>query len=264
MGNGYRFYAGLKGSKILHVGTDTSIYEYQTLNEAHTAAQNYDTIVLAPGTHTLTAQLAITKPVRIIGSGVCNVTCSSAVTGSMVDIDLLAMSAAVEVYFEGISFQHGVDNKDVFTIDNTNAAYACTYTFKDCSILSYDAASTGEAIDLDHTTAAKAQILNIMGSGRYHKIGCVNFAVADAADVIDISNVYMSEDGCATAIITPAVDKAAIIRLANVAFKTATKGLSGGHSSQTVVAYNCYTESTGAAAVTGDLAGSQTETVVSP
>lgn len=270
MASGYRHYAGLKGSKVLHVGSDSSIYEYTTIQSAIDAAQNNDTIVLAPGTHTLTAQLTITKPVRMIGMGGSTsgagtkVTCSSAVTGSMVDIDLIAQGAAVEVYFENILFQHGVDNKDVFSIDNTNAAYATTYTFERCSVLSYDAASTGEAIDLDHTTAGKAQILQIFGSGRCHKFGCVNFAVADAADVLDIGNVYMSEDGCASAIITPAVNKAAIIRLQNVLFKTATKGVTGGHASQTIVAYGCATESVGAALVTGDLAGSQTETVISP
>jgi len=263
MGSGYRFYAGLKGSKVLHVGSDASIYEYQTINAAVDAAQANDTIVLAPGTHTLVEKVTISKPIRMIGEGHPTVTCSSAVTGDMFAIELAAQSAACECYFENIKFQQGVDNTDVFDVNNTSVAQTFSVKFKDCDIMVLDAASTGNAIDFNHATAAKIMHLSIVGS-RANQVDCVDIVPGNASDTYIFDGIYMTENGNASAIITSAADKACIIRLHSVNFKTATKGVTGGHASQTIVAYNCVTESTGAALVTGDLAGSQTETVISP
>jgi hypothetical protein len=263
MGSGYRHYAGLKGTKELHVGSDSSVYEYQTINAAVAAAQNNDVIVLAPGTHTLVEKVTINKPLSIIGMGHPKVTCSAAVTADMFAIELVAQSAASKVYFENIEFHHGTDNVDVFDINNTAVAQTLTVAFKDCDIKSFDAASTGNAIDMNQATATQICHLAITGN-RSHQVDCVNIAVNHASNTYIFDGIYMTEVGNASAIITDATAKAAIIRLYNVAFKTALKGTTGGNAAQTIVAMNCLTESAGAKVVTGDLAGSHTETLIAP
>jgi hypothetical protein len=263
MGSGYRFYAGLKGSKVLHVGSDTSVYEYQTINAAVAAAQANDTIILAPGTHTLTEKVTISKPLRMIGQGHPTVTCSSAVTADMFAIELAAQSAECECYFENIKFIHGTDNADVFDVNNTSVAQTFSLKFKDCDIRVYDTASTGNAIDFNHATAAKIMHLSIVGS-RANQVDCVDVVPGNASDTFIFHGIYMTENGNASAIISSAADKACIFRLHHVSFKTATAAVSGGHASQTIVAMSCMTESTGAKLVTGDLTGSHTETLIAP
>lgn len=260
---GYRFYAGLKGTKLLHVGSDASVYDYQTINEAVAAAQANDTIILSPGTHTLVEKVTINKPIRMIGQGHPLVTCSSAVTADMFAIELVAQSAECECYFENIKFKHGVDNVDVFDVNNTSVAQTFSVKFKDCDIMVLDAASTGNAIDWNHATATKVMHLSIVGS-RANQVDCVDVVPGNASDTFIVEGVYMTENGNASAIIASAADKACIFRLHNVKFKTAAKAVTGGHSSQTIVAMGCMTESVGVELVTGDLAGSQTETLIMP
>jgi len=261
--SGYRQYAGLKGTKEIHVGHDASAYEFQTIAAAYEAAQVGDTLILAPGTHTLTSKITITKPIRMVGLGQPLVTASAAVTGDMFAIELSAQAAASVVSFEGIDFLHGTDNVDVFDVNNTSVAQTLSVKFKDCSIKVLDEASTGNAIDFNHATAAKVMHLELVGS-RANTINCVDIVPGNAGDTVVVDGVYMSENGNASAIIASAADKASLTRLLQVSFKTATRAVTGGHASQTIVASGCLTESVGAALVTGDLAGSQTETLVSP
>lgn len=263
---GYRHYAGLKGTKTLNVGKDASAFSYTDIQSALDAAQANDCLVVHPGTYTASAQLTVTKPIRMVGLGgpaVCKLTCDSDVTGSMIDIELAAQSAASEVYFEGLCFEQGNDNLDVFSVDNASVAQTLDIKFVNCDIKVLDAASTGNAIDLNHITVAQIINLSVVGS-RSNQVDCVDIVPGNASDVYLFEGVYMTENGNASAIISSAADKACIFRLHEVKFKTALKALTGGHASQTVVAYGCCTESVGAALVTGDLAGSQTETVISP
>lgn len=261
--SGYRHYAGLKGTKELHVGHDSSAYEYTTINDAVDAAQANDIIVLAPGTHTLVEKVTINKPLGFVGLGSPLVTCSSAVTSDMFAIELVAQSAASVVYFEGIRFKHGVDNVDVFDVNNTSVAQTLTVKFKDCDIQVLDAASTGNAIDFNNDTAAQIMKLEIVGT-RANTIDCVDIDVDNAGNTYIFDGVYMTENGNASAVISNATAKAALFRFYNVAFKTAAKALTGGAAQQTVLAVNCVTESVGVALVTGDLAGNHTETLISP
>lgn len=261
--SGYRHFSGLKGTKELHVGHDASAYEYTTINAAVAAAQANDTIVLAPGTHTIVEKVIINKPLRMVGLGHPTVTCSSDVTADMFEVELVAQDAACEVYFQDIKFIHAVDNVDVFDVDNTTVGQVFTLRFVNCDVMVLDEASTGNALDLNHSEATDAMILKMVGT-RANTVNCVDIDCGNASDEFIFEGVYMSENGNASAIIADATDVACITRLHEVKFKTATKGVTGGHASQTIVAYNCCTESVGAALVTGDLAGSQTETVVSP
>lgn len=261
--SGYRHYAGLKGTKVHHVGHDASAYCYTDIASAVAAAQANDTIVLHPGTHTLTAMLEITKPLRFVGIAHPKVTCSSAVTGNMIDVDLAAQGSASVVTFENIEFQHGTDDVDVFEIDNSAIAQTLTVVFKDCDIKVYDSSSTGNAIDQNQTTAGKIIHLQILGT-RANQVDCVDVVPGNASNTYIFQGVYMTENGNASAIISSNAANAAIFRLYSVAFKTATKGTSGGAAQQTIVAMNCLTESVGAKLVTGDLAGSHTETLIAP
>ena len=260
---GYRHYSGLKGTKVLHVGSDTSAYEYQTIAAAVAAAQANDTIVLSPGTHTITAMVVINKPLRFIGLGGsgangCKVTCSAALATSMFDIELVAQAAAAEVYFQDIYFIQADDNYDVFEGDNTTIAQNLTVTFQNCDIKVLDSASTGKAINFSHTTTTKA-ISVVVGSNRMADVGCINMTIAHNDDSIKVSGMVMYDDGNATAIITSAGNKTAGIELHGCQFAS-TLGASGGHASQTLKSY--YSHDGAGVAASGDFTGDHTQTLV--
>jgi hypothetical protein len=260
---GFRYQAGLCGVNELHVGHDKSSFMFTDIATAVAAAPANATIVLHQGTHTLTSQVVINKPLRFIGiggsaPGGCLVTCASTLTTSMFSIELVAQTAASDVYFQDIKFYQAVDNADIFDVNNTSIGYDLYLTFQNCAFYLYDTASTGKAIDIAHTTAAKAIVLTV-GSCKGDVIGCVNATVANAGDKIKLIGMECVADGNASAVITSNTNIAAGIEFRNCLL-VATKGSSGGHATQTVKSYYSFTASD--YAVTTDFAGSHTETII--
>jgi hypothetical protein len=260
--SGFRHFAGLKGTKELHVGHDSSAFVYTDIASAVAAAQNNDCIVLHPGTHTLTAQVVINKPLRFVGlggsmPGGCVVTCSSDLATSMFSIELTAQAAASDVYFQDIKFYQADDDLDIFDVNNTSIAQDLYVTFQNCSLFVYDTASTGKAIDIAHATAGKAIVLTV-GSSKFDTVGCINATVANAGDVIRLVGMNCVADGNATAVITSATDIAASIYFMQCVF-AATKGASGGHATQTVYAIN--SGDLAGISATADFSGSHTEVI---
>jgi len=259
--NGYRLFAGLKGSKMITVGADESIYNYNNIADAVAAAQNNDTIYLAPEVHTLTAIVTINKPLRFVGwggsSSKCQVTCSATLGTAMFAIELVAQSAAAEVYFQDIRFQHAQTGYDVFTVNNTAVAQTLSVVFQSCDVLTY-AASASYGVNISHATAGQIITLD-MGSSRHHSVSTVNFTAKNAGDRVRFYGMVLREEGNASACIQSADALAAGIELWGC-LGTATKMTSGGGSGSTVKSFCSFTA--GAFVVTTDLIGSQSETIV--
>ena len=64
--SGYRFGAGLKGSKVTLVGANKTCYLYDDLEEAILASQSGDLIKLEPGVYTITSPIDLTKSLNIL------------------------------------------------------------------------------------------------------------------------------------------------------------------------------------------------------
>lgn len=260
--SGYRHFAGLKGTKVHVVGKDPSAYLYTDLQSAIDAAQHNDLILIHPGTYTATSQITITKPLRFVGLGGSEsngvkITCSG-IADAMIDVELAAQSAAAELYFQDIKFIQGVDNQNVFDVNNTNVGQALYMTFQNCDVLVYDSASTGKAVDISHASATEAIVLT-MGSCRNCVTGCINATFKNASDLIVLVGMDVNSDGNASGVITSADDIAAGVEFHGCVLE-ATAGLTGGHATQTVKSY--FSHDGAGVAATADFAGSHSETIV--
>lgn len=260
--SGYRHNAGLWATNELHVGHDTTAFCYNDIASAVLAAAANDTIVLHPGTYTLTSQVLINKPLRFIGVGGSGpngvVVTSSGTSGSMFSIELIQMLETGQLYFENIRFIQGVDDQDVFVVDNSALDEALNITFQNCDVLAYDSASTGKALNISHSGSSN-YITVTMGSCRGNQTSCINMAVTHASDLIKLVGMECLADGNTAAVITDATDIAAGIEFRSCLL-VETKASDGGHATQTVKSYYSYTASD--YAVTTDFIGSHTETII--
>jgi hypothetical protein len=258
--SGFRHYAGLKGTKQLYVGADDSVYQYQTIAQAVAAAQNNDTIYLAPEVHTVAAQVVINKPLRFVGMGGSSSKChvTGTVATSLFSIELVAQAAASEVYFQDIRFYHGTTAQDVFSVNNTSIAQTLAIVCSGCEIMVYNSSSASYGFNVSHATAGQIITLDI-ASKRRLGVSTVNMTCKNAGDRVRFYGMELRPEGNASACICSADNLAAGVEL-HGCLVTATKGVSGGHSTQTAKSYFSY--SAGAALVTTDLIGSHTETIV--
>ena len=244
----------------------SGIGDEATLVLAVARADANDLIVLAPGTITLTSQLSITKPLRFKGSSAVGVkgtiiTASSAVTGSMINVDMSVAqgAAACELSFEDISFQHTVASQDVFDINNTNMVAAFYVNFRSCNI-NVLAATAAWALDVAHAATGYPILLNVRG-GYQNTVDAINSVIAIASDRITCDGVVMQKQGKAAALTTSAGAVAAQIKLLRCQVPAAA-GAAGGHASQLLISVSSIslTGTTFAVAVVGDYAGIHTQT----
>lgn len=267
--NGYRFGSGFKGSKIHWVGADESVYQYTDLASAVAAAQNNDVIMVEPGTYTLTSKLDVNKPLTIkgmrsVGDKGVIITSASSLTTELVDVDLVAQSAAAEVVFEDIAFVAAATNKQAVHIDNGSMGnYKLTVRFERCNIEAAAATTTEYALVVDHTGvgASNEIVVKVNGSGTQSVHG-VNFDIVDAQDSLEANQIVFSPKGTLKAINTSADAVAATLLLRQCVFphELAT---SGGNAAQIAISVGSVsvTGTTYAAIDTNDLAGSHTEVI---
>jgi hypothetical protein len=238
-------------------GIATEINLLAAISEAEAG----DLILLAPTTITLTSQLSITKALRFKSSGRTTITGAFA-TNELISINSLATGGAKTISFEDIDFVQGTDDVDVIAVNNTGATGLTSVRFRNCTISVYDAAANAFAIDVAHAVTGQGIALVISGSG-IETCDAINFTIKNTADVIEISQMKLQDQGKATAIITSADNIAASIRLLNCEVPHEL-GTSGGHASQLLISLHSWsrTTTTFAAADTNDFIGSHTETIV--
>jgi hypothetical protein len=248
--NGYRHFAGIKGSKEIHVGQDPTAFQYIDLASAVADAEAGSMVYIHPGTYTLTAQLAINKPLKLVGLGGAGelggvkIT-STTLAAALVAVELVAQTAAASVSFKDIHFQHGVADNIAMTINNTAVGQALTVTFENCNVLCSAATSTAAALVVGHTDVATAVTVK-MRSSMLNQVGSIAFTAKNAADVLELVGMDCSEDGLASAIITSADAVTMAINCWYCRFKTAAAVMSGGDAAQLARVWMCTTESVGA------------------
>lgn len=185
---GFRFAAGLTGSKIKLVGTDGDIVNFTSIQDAHDSASNGDSIYIEPGTYTLTAQLDLSKQVTFYGmGGVGDVVISSALATrtAMLNMPTTGTAAANYFKFRNIKFYNS-STGDALEIDNDGGLAQDMYIdFQDCSFLS----ASGVAVDLDQTTTTKDMFINISGKKTLNFIGASTFSLDKAGSKLNIENM---------------------------------------------------------------------------
>jgi hypothetical protein len=227
---------------------------YATLAAAFAAISATKKIVmLMPGTYTLTAAQAL--PVAQDGVKIIGVGGSKAVTiaGGNADQALSltpgAQGAAFTITLKGITINQYAAKKGLY-IDDTAIDGAVTINLEDI-IFVQD--TSGVPIDLLHavnqTVTINSSYCNF-GAGAV-TLDCINASDAFNFDYCNLAGGLVSDAG--------AVAAAFVFQFCEIK----ASGVSGGHSSQTVVALYC-TASDGTLAETGEFAGSHTETLISP
>ena len=270
--SGYRHFAGLKGSKLITVGADETVYNYTDLPSAVAAAQNNDVILMEPGTYTLSEKLTINKPLTI--KGMCDVGMFSnprgvIITGpndidtALIDIELVAQGAAARVNFEDIHIVQATDDEDVISINNTTVDQKLYVFFKGCNVLSFDSASTGKGLVILGADATKAIHVGLVGYGWRNRVDYVHFTFKNAGSMLSMEGMVIDDVGGATAIVTSADNLAAQINLNNC-LGPVLKFLSGGHGTQVVRTIDNVTVdgTTYAAASTAAFVGDHTEQII--
>ena len=189
---GFRHYAGLAGTKQLHVGADGSAYNYTSLQDAVDAAQNNSVIFIEPGTYTLTAALSITKPLTLKGLGAPNTTViTSALATYTINLQNPATGASTTYnYFENISIENS-STGDCIEIDNDGGATgAMVVKFDDCSVIN---SGGGLAIDLDQTTNTINEFVYMSGQKTFHTLSASNLGLTKAGSLVAIDSMMISD-----------------------------------------------------------------------
>jgi hypothetical protein len=190
---GYRHYAGTKGSKHIYVGSDLNIYNYDNLADAVEAAQNNDKIFIEPGTYTLTETLTINKPITLCGMGAPNQTIiTSALTTRTINLINPATGPAAATYnfFENLYIANS-STGDCIEIDNDGGlAESMVVKFDDCSIIN---SGGGLAIDLDQTTNTEDVFLYVRGNLAFYTISASNFGVTKAGSMVLLDSMMCSD-----------------------------------------------------------------------
>jgi hypothetical protein len=239
MGNGYRHYAGLKGTKILQVGADETAFPYQTLEAALLDAQNGDVIYLEHGTYSLSAAQTIQRDLTIIGRG--RVVIDGDTAGLAARLFMLnkpaSGTAATYIRFENIIFENAFAAADCVEIDTDGGASGAMYVdFINCS---FDAEATGYALDVDQTTNTIDLYVNVIGRLGLSLDNC-SVALSKAASMFNV----VGYDLGASVIATGATDVASIHQFQNCVFGSAA-AVTGGATNVIYNYINCVNKSSG-------------------
>lgn len=186
--SGFKFSAGLLGSKISLVGKDGDVFNFTDLQTAIDSAQNADVIYIEPGTYTQTAILNIQKPISLVGlGGVGDVIITSALTTrtAMINLPATGNAAAQTFKFRNIKFANS-STGDALEIDNDGGlAQSLILDFQFCSFVS----TSGVAIDLDQTTTSLDIFVKIVGNKYLNSLGASTLSPDKAGSVISISGM---------------------------------------------------------------------------
>lgn len=186
---GFQHYSGLKGSNYITVGNNADVFNYTSLVTAIAEADNYQTILVAPGEYTLTATLSIVKPLTIIGMGGPNdtiITSALATRTVMLNVPAYAHGTSVTNNFVNIKFAN-TSTGDCIEIDNDGGAAQDFYVnFEDCSFIT----AAGVGIDLDQTTETKDMFVTVTGKPCFHSLAASTFDQEKAGSTLTIRGMY--------------------------------------------------------------------------
>lgn len=268
--NGYRIFAGLKGSKVLTVGADESVFNFTDIQSAVDAAQNNDVILIEPGTYTLSTKLTVNKPLSLIGlrpagdKGVI-ITSSDTLGSEVVLINSVNIGGTAEFMFENIYFLGADLDQNVVKIDNAAMGnYKTKVRFKDCILEVGDGATAGYALYVAHTLTGSGNEIQVkMDGDRWHQVQGIYFTVADNQDSLEITHHRLTNGTAATAVVTNAGDYTFYLDLFGCTVPH-EDAVSGGHATQVIRSLHTVSidGNTYAAADTNDFTGSQSEIIV--
>jgi hypothetical protein len=223
---------------------------YATLATAFAAiSATKKIVILLPGTYTLTAAQALPiaqDNVKIIGIG--DVTVVGADADQAFSLTPGAQGAAFTITLENINITQFAAKKGLY-IDDTGIDGAVTVNINNCT---FTMDTSGSSIDLLHAVdQTVAVVVNDSTFTGAVTVDCINSSDAFTFTRCNLAGGLVSDTGAVAA-----------------AFKfqfceILASGVTGGHSSQTIVALYC-TASDDTLAETGEFAGSHTETLVSP
>jgi hypothetical protein len=207
------------------------------------------TVVLMPGTYALAGVTVIPVAqtgIKIIGIAGSNNTIINAITGDQAfSLTPGAQGAAYEISLEGFTLNQFAAKKGLY-VDDTGIDDSVTINTKDV-IFVMD--TTGSSIDTLHAVN-QAVILNSVES----TFGPLTFDCINAGDEFNFNRCDLSGG-----IISDAGAVAAAFVFKHSTLKAS--GMSGGHSSQTIISLGCFA-SDNTAVETGEFTGSHTETLI--
>lgn len=185
--NGYKMYAGLRGSNVITVGTADDVFNFTDLASAVSFAKPKDLIQVYPGTYTVTSAIAINKDLTIVGIGAASdiiITSAIVTTGATVTVNVPAShNASVAVNFDNLTLRNTSTGSAVQIDNNGGAAQDLYVNFQDCNLLN---TSTGYALEQKQTTTTKDMFVTVTGSPCLHSINKSVFARAKALSVFTI------------------------------------------------------------------------------
>ena len=223
MSNGYKHYAGLKGSKIKTVGSDADIYQYTSLATCFGDAQPNDVIEIHDGTYTLTAAITIDYSVTLVGLG--NVVITGAVADRLFMINKPAAGTTVTtIRASNIQFTNTTASADCIEMDNDGGGTGNLVTeWNDCGFTS----NAGLAFDIDQTTATIDVFHYINGNRRRPLDDDCNFSLTKAGSEIHVSGYLL---GGGETFILGATDVASVYFFNDIIFSSAALTSTGAAS----------------------------------
>jgi hypothetical protein len=208
-------------------------------------------LVILPGSYTLVASTAL--PVDASGYKIIGVGGASAVVIAGGNFDQAfsltpgAQGAAFVITLEGFTLNQYAAKKGLY-IDDTAIDDTVTVNLKDV-IFVMD--TSGSSIDLLHAVDQTVTINATNSTFGPITLDCINASDAFNFTYCDLSGGIVTDAG--------AVAAAFVFKFCTLK----ASGMSGGHSSQTIIALGCYA-SDNTAVETGEFAGSHTETLIAP
>jgi len=192
MATGYTHYAGLKSADIITVGPTKAadVVNYTSISDAFDAMVPGGTMLIYPGTYSLSATETIDYPCSIIGIG--DVTINGGTAGVEDRLIMVnkpaAGTVATQIYVENIKFVNAYSAADAVEIDNDGGATGSLTTIWNMCGFSTNA---GLAFDIDQTTNTIDVFHYIYGARHLLLDDDCNFALSKAASEVHVSGYQL-------------------------------------------------------------------------
>jgi len=211
-------------------------------------------VIVLPGNYVEAAAVVwpLFTGVQMVGLGTVNISASTGTTVLSVVPGVVA--ATFEMTLENLYIDHGESGQDGITLDNTAMTKKLNCYIKNVASDNDD----GDTLATVHGDTSNAIRVYWDGDKGEGISGAINFTGGNNGDRVYISRANLN--GGFVSSVTAVVAAFRLVRC-----RVTHEGITAGHASQTMLLVHCYSETSGtwAACDAADVAGDQTETIVS-
>lgn len=244
--SGYRHYSGLAGSNQVAVGLDPDIYIYQDIQSALDDVPIGGTVLVAPGTYTVTTAIDWSKPCTIKSLGnPGDVVITSALATRTVKINMPATGAAAAQYFKayGIKFDNTSTGNALDTDNNGGLAQAQYIQLHSCGFTS----TSGVALNVAQSTNSINVFVTVAGNPWLNDMGASTVTLTKAGSVCTIYGM-----NCTGALTVGTTALASIINYQHNFYYSQAQTTGGGAGQlHNMIGNTYFTASAGASVATG-------------